>query len=725
LSDHQSRSNPQKLDAEAFAAWKMRAFQKGQIADIMPAPKPNGDDSQMEDVHALLTRLRGRYRQKELAYALEVDVRTLRRWEVGESDPPPYLADAIRQRLLPLASPAHKTDAAFTFIDLFAGIGGIRMGFETQGGRCVFTSEWNSYAQKTYLENFPDASHTFVGDITQVDENDIPDHDVLLAGFPCQPFSIAGVSKKNALGRAHGFADETQGTLFFDVARILKAKRPRAFLLENVKNLVSHDKGNTFRVIQKVLREVLGYHIHCKVIDGQHFVPQHRERILVVGFREATDFSWNDLQLPKTGPRLKSILHPQDGSEAAEAPFTSGSKGKVDAKYTLTPRLWVYLQEYAAKHRAAGNGFGFGLVNADSVTRTLSARYYKDGSEILLAQGPRKRPRRLTPRECARLMGLPDSFKIPVSDTQAYQLLAEAAVAPMIETVAKLIASKLRIKEATVTDTFNVSSAAFVGTGNWTSEQLKLAFHFYCQTPFGKLHSKNRQIIELAQLIGRTPSALAMKLVNFASLDPSITGTGRKGLSGASALDRQIWDEFHADWERLTIECEQLRQYLLREHGLKDDIPADKDDSILLTDFTGETRLALVQQRIKQTFFRRAVLSSYRDRCCISGVSDTRLLVASHIVPWSADKANRLNPSNGLCLSAIHDKAFDSHLFTLSDDWRIVLSSRLKASKDVFLQNVFWPIEDKQIDLPERFVPDRLFIAQHRNTLQGRNYPIS
>jgi len=216
-----------------------------------------------------------------------------------------------------------------------------------------------------------------------------------------------------------------------------------------------------------------------------------------------------------------------------------------------------------------------------------------------------------------------------------------------------------------------------------------------------------------------------MKLVNFASLDPSITGTGRKGLSGVSALDRQIWDEFHADWERLTIECEQLRQYLLHEHGLKDDMPADTDDSVVLTEFTGETRLALVQQRIKQTFFRRAVLSSYRDRCCISGVSDARLLVASHIVPWSADKANRLNPSNGLCLSAIHDKAFDSHLFTLSDDWRIVLSAQLKASKDVFLQSVFWPIEDKQIDLPERFVPDRLFIAQHRNTLQGNNYPIS
>src|SRR6185312_16447913 len=242
--------------------------------------------------------------------------------------------------------------------------------------------------QKTYLANFPESTHSFEGDITRVDEHDIPDHDILLAGFPCQPFSIAGVSKKNALGRAHGFADEAQGTLFFDVARILKAKRPKAFLLENVKNLVSHDKGNTFRVIEKVLQKDLGYHITSKVIDGAHFVPQHRERILIVGFREPTDFSWQDLRLPKDGPRLSSILHPQDGSESTEKDYTVGTKAKVNEKYTLTQHLWGYLQAYAAKHRAAGNGFGFGLVDGDSVTRTLSARYYKDGSEILVAQGP-------------------------------------------------------------------------------------------------------------------------------------------------------------------------------------------------------------------------------------------------------------------------------------------------------------------------------------------------
>lgn len=317
------------------------------------------------------------------------------------------------------------------------------MGFESHGGRCVFTSEWNPYAQKTYLANFPDAAHAFAGDITKVDESDVPDHDVLLAGFPCQPFSIAGVSKKNSLGRKHGFADETQGTLFFDVARIIKAKQPKGFLLENVKNLVSHDKGNTFRVIKKVLEQDLGYTIHCKVIDGQLFVPQHRERILIVGFREPTDFSWEDLQLPKEGPRLKSILHPQDGSESAESHYTTGAKAKVDARYTLTPNLWAYLQNYAAKHKAAGNGFGFGLVDEESVTRTLSARYYKDGSEVLVSQGPRKRPRRLTPRECARLMGLPDSFKIPVSDTQAYKQFGNSVVMPVMREVARIMVPRV------------------------------------------------------------------------------------------------------------------------------------------------------------------------------------------------------------------------------------------------------------------------------------------
>lgn len=390
----------------------------------------------------LLRQSRVLYTQSELASLLDVDVRTIRRWEVRENDPPPYLADAIRQRILPLVSSRPDSKHPFTFIDLFAGIGGIRLGFEAHGGHCVFTSEWNTFAQKTYLANFPqDAAHVFVGDITSIDERDIPDHDLLLAGFPCQPFSIAGVSKKNALGRPHGFECATQGTLFFDVARIIAAKRPKAFMLENVKNLLSHDKGNTFRVILQTLREQLGYDVQYKVIDGRYFVPQHRERIIIVGFRDKTDFSWNDLRLPAAGPRLSAILHPQDGSEAPEEPWTTGPKATVNSKYTLTPKLWAYLQGYAEKHRAAGNGFG--LVDADGVARTLSARYYKDGSEILVSQGARKRPRRLTPRECARLMGFPDSFQIPVSDTQAYQQFGQAAVVSIIKEVARIMSPQI------------------------------------------------------------------------------------------------------------------------------------------------------------------------------------------------------------------------------------------------------------------------------------------
>lgn len=254
-----------------------------------------------EQTLELLQAARNRYSQKAVAEMLDVDVRTVRRWELRECDPPPYLSDAIRQRILPVFENV-KPDVPFRFIDLFAGIGGVRLGFEAHGGQCVFTSEWNKFAQKTYMENFPPASgHVFAGDITAVDEHDIPDHEILLAGFPCQPFSIAGVSKKNALGRPHGFECTTQGTLFFDVARIIAAKRPQAFLLENVKNLLSHDKGNTFRVILQTLRDELGYEVHYKVIDGQHFVPQHRERILIVGFKNPTAFSWDNLRLPERG----------------------------------------------------------------------------------------------------------------------------------------------------------------------------------------------------------------------------------------------------------------------------------------------------------------------------------------------------------------------------------------------------------------------------------------
>jgi DNA (cytosine-5)-methyltransferase 1 len=325
--------------------------------------------------------------------------------------------------------------AAFTFIDLFAGIGGMRMGFEAAGGRCVFTSEWNRWARETYAAN-SGGGEAIAGDIRELDEDEIPDHDVLLAGFPCQPFSIAGVSKKNALGRPHGFACATQGTLFFDVARILAAKRPRAFLLENVKNLLNHDRGRTFRVIRETLTEELGYQITWRVIDAAHFVPQHRERILIVGFREDSAFDLNDLRLPEAKLQLRAVLHPEDGSETAEEPYTLAPGATVNPKYTLTKKLWEYLQAYAAKHRAAGNGFGFGLVDGDSIARTLSARYYKDGSEILVSRGMGENPRRLTPRECARLMGFPDSFRIPVSDTQAYKQFGNSVAAPVVAAVA-------------------------------------------------------------------------------------------------------------------------------------------------------------------------------------------------------------------------------------------------------------------------------------------------
>lgn len=326
----------------------------------------------------------------------------------------------------------------FTFIDLFAGIGGIRQGFQSVGGTCVFTSEWNDYSKKTYQENYGD-NHPFIGDIVPYPAEDIPDHDVLLAGFPCQPFSIAGVSKKNALGRPHGFECTTQGTLFFDVARIIAAKRPKAFLLENVKNLVSHDGGNTFRVIIETLRDELGYNVHWKVIDGRYWVPQHRERILIVGFREDANFSWDDMVIPQETRTMKDILHPEDGSEEVEEPYTTGKDAKVHSKYVLTDKLWAYLQAYAEKHRAKGNGFGFGLVTKDDVARTLSARYYKDGSEILVYRGKGKNPRRLTPRECARLMGYPDDFKIPVSDTQAYRQFGNSVIVPVMKEVAKII----------------------------------------------------------------------------------------------------------------------------------------------------------------------------------------------------------------------------------------------------------------------------------------------
>ena len=322
----------------------------------------------------------------------------------------------------------------FSFIDLFAGIGGMRIAFDRAGGHCVYSNEWNKYSQQTYFANFGEQPD---GDITKVNEKDIPNHDILVAGFPCQPFSIAGVSKKNSMGRETGFADKTQGTLFFDVCRILKEKRPKAFMLENVKNLCSHDKGRTFQVIKASLDE-LNYEVFHAVLDGQNYVPQHRERIIIVGFdreRYGKDIDFEFKLTPKNPkPVMQDILDKD-----------------VEAKYTLSDKLWIYLQNYAAKHRAAGNGFGHGIAPLDGVSRTISARYYKDGSEILIAQEG-KNPRRLTPRECARLQGFPDSFKIPVSDTQAYKQFGNSVVVPLMENVAKLIVAKLEYMDAMTAD---------------------------------------------------------------------------------------------------------------------------------------------------------------------------------------------------------------------------------------------------------------------------------
>lgn len=338
---------------------------------------------------------------------------------------------AIKRLLVKSKEESKTKEEGYAFIDLFAGIGGMRLAFESAGGHCVYSNEWNKYSQQTYYANFgvqPD------GDITKVDADSIPDHDILVAGFPCQPFSIAGVSKKNSMGRATGFEDKTQGTLFFDICRILKAKRPKAFMLENVKNLCSHDRGKTFQVIRDSLDE-LNYEIFYRVIDGKAYVPQHRERIVIVGFdreRYGSEIKFDFvLTPPEKQPVVQSILDKN-----------------VDDKYTLSDKLWTYLQKYAAKHREAGNGFGYGIAPLDGAARTLSARYYKDGSEILIEQKG-KNPRRLTPRECARLQGFPDTFKIPVSDTQAYRQFGNSVVVPLMSDIAGLIIAKLKELDAT------------------------------------------------------------------------------------------------------------------------------------------------------------------------------------------------------------------------------------------------------------------------------------
>ncbi len=345
----------------------------------------------------------------------------------------------------------------FTFIDLFAGIGGFRIAFQEKNGKCVFSSEWDKFAQKTYEANFGEVPF---GDITKIDETKIPDHDILIGGFPCQPFSIAGVSKKNALGRQHGFLDKTQGTLFFDIARIINAKEPKAFLLENVKNLRSHDKGNTYRVIEETL-EKLGYKVFAKVIDARSYIPQHRERIFIVGFNkeyfgEGVKFSFPNP--PEKELRFGDILGPNP-----------------DPKYTLTNNLWSYLKEYAKKHKAKGNGFGYGLTNLNGISRTLSARYYKDGSEILIPQDKGKNPRRLTPEECKQLMGYPDSFlikNIGVSDMQLYKQFGNSVVVPVVRAVATSVMDVIKLHNNGKLETKRKErEKLFKGQGNKISKQ--------------------------------------------------------------------------------------------------------------------------------------------------------------------------------------------------------------------------------------------------------------
>jgi DNA (cytosine-5)-methyltransferase 1 len=389
----------------------------------------------MEDFKTLLNR--AGFNVPDAAKYLGYSEGHIYRW-IRDEDQPRQSVIKLLELMISNKQSICKNES-FRFIDLFAGIGGLRKSMESINGKCVFTSEWDKYAQQTYMANFAD-NRPIMGDICKIDASEIPVHDVLVAGFPCQPFSIAGVSKKNSLGRSHGFSDETQGTLFFDILRILKHHRPAAFLLENVKNLKSHDKGRTFEIIKQKLTNELGYTLDTIVIDAAHFVPQHRQRIIMVGFRSKVDFNFEELNLPPRGSKLmKDILHSENGLEEPEGHFTTDVDAKVNNKYILSDKLWNYLKNYAAKHKAAGNGFGYGLVDGDCISRTLSARYYKDGSEILINRGDNLNPRRLTPRECARLMGYEDTFKIPVSDTQSYKQFGNSVVVPVFNEIARLM----------------------------------------------------------------------------------------------------------------------------------------------------------------------------------------------------------------------------------------------------------------------------------------------
>lgn len=361
--------------------------------------------------------------QKDFADALGLGKfgdRTLRRWENGESTPIPLVYKSIMSFAndVPYSTPVK--DPTFTFIDLFAGIGGIRIPFQELGGKCVFTSEWDKFAQKTYHVNFGEMP---AGDITKIASNDIEDFDILLGGFPCQPFSQAGLHK--------GFED-TRGTLFFEIERIIKEKRPKAFLLENVKQLKGHDHGRTFRVILEHL-DALDYQVSYAVLRAADYgVPQNRERIYIVGFDR------NRYNLPK------EYAFPYPAPTHEKTRLGDILEQNVDEKYTISQKLYEGHLRRKEEHKKKGNGFGFSLFNAESeYANTISARYYKDGSEILIDQGDSIPPRKLTPRECARLQGFPESFVIPVSDTQAYKQFGNSVAVPVIRYIARQMISEL------------------------------------------------------------------------------------------------------------------------------------------------------------------------------------------------------------------------------------------------------------------------------------------
>jgi DNA (cytosine-5)-methyltransferase 1 len=355
--------------------------------------------------------------QKELADAVGMPKfgdRTIRRWENGETSPSTLEFLSIMEFFENATNKPFQNndDAPYTMIDLFAGIGGTRLGFQLTGEvKSIFSSEWDKFAQKTYYANYGDQPH---GDITKIDENTIPDHDILVGGFPCQAFSQAG--------KKLGF-DDIRGTLFFDVARIIQAKRPKMFLLENVKNLKTHDKGRTYKVIINTLKD-MDYEVDSMLYKARDFgAPQNRERIYIVGFDKKTMKNIDSFNFPVPPKPITCV------GDILE--------DNVDGKYTISDKLWEGHQRRKLEHKEKGNGFGYSIVNeASSYTNTISARYYKDGSEILIEQR-NKNPRKITPREAARLQGFPEKFIIPVSDTQAYKQFGNSVCVPVVNAIAK------------------------------------------------------------------------------------------------------------------------------------------------------------------------------------------------------------------------------------------------------------------------------------------------